>query len=746
MRSRGESRSYETSGYAFQTMSWLEKLLGRRGDPAAVGTTTGEGGHDSPNLGAGSLPVRSDNPIQHAADDTLSRSPLAGSLVGQVLGMDATQGLVVGVLGPWGSGKTSLINLARLDFERRGVPILDFNPWMFSGAQQLVDSFFIELASQLKVRPDLAEVGKGLEDYGEAFSGFVWLPVVGPWVERARGATKLLAQVMQRRKEGVQGRRQKLEEALTKLDRPIVVVLDDIDRLSTSEIRDVFKLVRLTASFPNVVYLVAFDRSRVESALADQGIPGRDYLEKILQVAVDVPPIPRSVLDKQIFAAIDTALSGIANPGPFDQHDWPDLFAEVVRPLIRSMRDVRRYAMAVKGTVTGLEGQVALADALALESIRIFMPDVFALLHASIDGLTTTSDGFSRRDDPPHLKAQIEELLGVADSRSEIIRSVIRRLFPAGSRHIPYGSHYGSDWSAKWLTTRRVAHEDILRYYLERVEGDSLRAFLDAEAAARHLADRTAFDAQLRSLDADRLQDVVASLEIYEDKFVPEQVVPGTVVLMNLLPDLPKRARGMFELDTSMAVTRVTYRLLRSLKDPEKVDGAVRAILPALTTLSSRFNVITQVGHREDAGHKLITKESDDALLRAWRDEVRQASAAQVTQEWDLLRVLYAAKFEADSSEPVFEVPGSPELTLALLRAAKSESRRQAMDSRAVRRSMQLNWDALTKLCGSEEDLRGRVEALRAASELGENDQVLIQLAERYLAGWRPGPFGDDDE
>jgi len=243
---------------------------------------------------------------------------MATMFAGQVLALDVSEGVVVGVLGRWGSGKTSFVNLARAEFERAGATILDFNPWMFSGAQQLVESFFVELSAQLKIRPDLAQVGEGLEEYGEAFSGMGWLPLVGPWIERGREASQILAKVLQRRKEGVGGRRRKVERALRDLAGPIIVVLDDIDRLSTSEIRDIFKLVRLTASFPNVVYVVAFDRARVESALAEEGIPGRDYLEKILQVALDLPLIPNQVLVRQVLTSIDSALQGVAPPGPFD--------------------------------------------------------------------------------------------------------------------------------------------------------------------------------------------------------------------------------------------------------------------------------------------------------------------------------------------------------------------------------------------------------------------------------------------
>lgn len=317
---------------------------------------------------------------------------------------------MIGVLGPWGSGKTSFVNLARARLEDESITVLDFNPWMFSGAEQLVESFFVELASQLRLKPGLGEIGKDLEDYGETFSGLAWLSLVGPWVERGWTASKLIARILQRRREGVGGRRQKLEAALQALDKPLVVVLDDIDRLTTSEIRDIFKLIRLTANFPNVIYLAAFDRKRVEDALAEHGIPGRDYLEKILQVGVDLPAVPDSVLHRQVFKAIDGAIEGVEPRAPFSETVWPDAYMEVIRPLLRNMRDVRRFAAAVHGAVVDLGGQIELVDVLALEAIRVFLPDVFNLMPRAVDGLTTTSGiSYGGRGDPPTSRSRLRD-------------------------------------------------------------------------------------------------------------------------------------------------------------------------------------------------------------------------------------------------------------------------------------------------------------------------------------------------
>jgi KAP-like P-loop domain-containing protein len=688
------------------------------------------------------MSITGDNPIRRLEDDALGRAGVARAFAQQVLALDATEGVVVGVLGAWGSGKTSFINLTRDGFQRAGSAILDFNPWMFSGAEQLVESFFVELAAQLKIRPGLAEVGKHLEDYGETFSGMAWLPLVGPWIERGRGATKLLGKILQRRKEGVGGRRAKLETALSNLDKPIVVVLDDIDRLSTSEIRDVFKLVRLTASFPNIIYIVAFDRVRVEEALAEQGVPGRDYLEKILQVAVDLPAVPGHVLNRQIFSAVNDALADIDKTGPFDEQVWPDVFTEIIRPLIRNMRDVRRYAAAIHGTVGALNEQIALADVLALEAVRVFLPDVFSRLHAAVDSLTTPSgSSYGGRGDPAQFKVRVDGLIEAAGVHGEVVRAMIQRLFPAGQWHIG-GSHYGGDWKSRWLKERRIAHEEILRFYLERVAGERLQAFTDAERAWAYMADRDALDGYLRSLEAARLEDIIASLEAYEDQFAPQHVVPGTIVLLNLLPDLPERQRGLFEFGGRLVVTRVTYRLLRSLNDPVAVEDAVRRILPELKSLSAKFELISDVGYREGAGHKLVSEMAAAEFEKAWRAEVRSASLDDLAKESDLARVFLVAKREAEPSEGPLNIGDTPQLTLGLLRSARSDMLSQPMGSRAVRRFPRLAWDVLIELYGDEAILRERIEGLKATRP--DCVDELIELADKYLGGWRPKNFETD--
>ena len=678
-----------------------------------------------------------DNPIENPEEDAIGRISDAQNFAQHVLALNTKEGVVVGVLGPWGSGKTSFINLARNEFEEEEVPILDFNPWMFSGAAQLVESFFIELAAQLKIRRGLAEIGKDFEAYGEIFSGLGWLPVVGTWSEGIRGAMKIGGKFLQRRKEGVGGRRRKIEKALSALDKPIVVILDDIDRLETSEIRDVFKLVRLTANFPNVIYIVAFDRDRVEKALDDQGVPGRDYLEKILPVAFDLPVVPSHVLRQQISSALDDALNNIENTGPFDEKIWPDVFMKIILPLMRNMRDVRRYAAIVPSTIKSLDGQIELADLLALEAIRIFLPDVFKLLHSNIDGLTTNFVSASTHGDPAHLKTQVNDLVKAAGDQSRVVESMIRRLFPAGGYCIG-GIARSSGWEQEWLRKRRVAHADILRLYLEHLANENMQAVMGAEQAWKHIANRDAFDNYLSSLDPEQLQGVITSLEIFEGEFTSEHVVSGTIVLLNLLP-LPERERGMFDWPSRISVTRVVLRLLRSLNDSAKVEKAVCQILPELRSLSSKLELINIVGYQERVGHKLVSEQMASEFDKAWREEVRSASVNALSEEHEILRIFLRMKQATGPSESPLSIEDSPKLTLSLLRAACDEIRSQAGGSRAVQRSPRLFWDALTELYGDEATLKERIESLKAAKLDGADD--LLGLADKYLGGWRDDPF-----
>lgn len=136
------------------------------------------------NKNGKSTSLPGDNPIRDQGDDTLERTVPAEAFARQVLGLDASGSAAVGVFGPWGSGKTSFINLARRTFECKGVPVLDFNPWLFSGVEQLVERFFAELSASMGMKNELKEIGEAFGKYGAVLNAVAGVPSSLPWAQK----------------------------------------------------------------------------------------------------------------------------------------------------------------------------------------------------------------------------------------------------------------------------------------------------------------------------------------------------------------------------------------------------------------------------------------------------------------------------------------------------------------------------------------------------------------------------------
>jgi len=64
------------------------------------------------------------------------------------------------------------------------------------------------------------------------------------------------------------------------------------------------------------------------------------------------------------------------------------------------------------------------------------------------------------------------------------------------------------------------------------------------------------------------------------------------------------------------------------------------------------------------------------------------------------------------------------------------------MGSRAVQRSARRAWKEPIELYGDEDVLRERIEQLKAVAPGGSDE--LLQLADKYISGWRPKDTGRD--
>ncbi|VXC06303.1 KAP family P-loop NTPase fold protein [Curtobacterium sp. 8I-2] len=679
-----------------------------------------------------------DNPIGSSDDDTLGRAPVAREFAESVRLLDASRGAVVGILGAWGSGKTSFVNMMREEFRSAPeMPVIEFNPWLFSGTQQLSEAFFREISAALRVSPNakLGTIADNLEKYGDVLSPLAMLPYVGAWYDRSFKAAKTATRLIEDRRRGTGSLKQDVTSELKKLPQPVVVVIDDIDRLTTPEIRDVFKLVRLTANFANVIYLLAFDRHRVEAALSEDGIPGRDYLEKIVQVSLDLPAVSEGHLRSQVSERLGVVVQGIENLR-FSSEEWADVYFDIVEPMISNLRDVTRFVLSAQGTLRALGADIEAVDLLALEAIRVFRPDIFRLFEQSRRTLTTVSAGYGSQDLSKE-KLEVSRILEAAGPDADAVNQLLTRLFPAAQRYMS-GTHYGADFSEVWKRNHRVAHIAYADLYFGRLVSSELLAARWAEGALEAMSDRCALASHIEAIPPEQIEDALIALGALASEFRQEMVIPSAATLLSTVDLIPERdQRGMFDMmRPDLVVSRVVLQLLRLLPTEPEREAAVEAILLLLNSYSSQELLLRDVGHQENVGAKLISVAEADRLEHQFVASVMAKHSDVPSREFSLLRVYWiAGKRLGDRYvPPTFE---NVDEIRSLLRSGRTVARSQTSGSRHVRTEARLWWDGLIGVFGGEAPLRAAVVRLEEV----DGQSPLVELGMRYAAGWRP-----DDE
>lgn len=708
---------------------------------------------------SGARRVRADEPITIPSQDRLERREFASTLAEDVRGSPRTSGFVIALTGSWGEGKTSVINLVESDFKARDdAVVVHFNPWLFSGTEQLVEHFFDELIGQLRETKSerLASVASALETYGRVVAPLRFLPWIGEALRTSGELAATASQSVRGTAGSARARATELRERLTALDTPIVVVVDDLDRLRHDEIIDVMRLVRLVGDFPNLVYLLAYDRDRVEEALGEGDVTrGRAYLEKIVQVSHTLPP----VRDQALVDLLATNLSEVVrdlSAYKFDNDHFVNLFWAGTRELFRTARDVRRFTNVLPATLALVGDEVDLGDVLVLESLRVLVPDTFAIIVGAPEAFTTThSIGTydDRRDEV--YKTVVQSALDAAGPHRHTLEAVLPKLFPAAERHLG-GSHYGPDWLTTWRRQRRVANPDVLRIFLGRRVPPGSVAAARVEAIFRALEDPDELDALLSALEPAQLEHVLSRLRGYEREFPTNTPEIAISVLSRHGARLPDGRRGMYGFGADLELSRVIYRLLRNL-EPEQVERAVRA--SNFSDLSRHYDVVRIVGHRENSGHRLVEESAAKQLESDLRATVLGASAEDLTIERDLVPLigLILEDDEDGGLAQVREWADDDEFFIALVRHALMISLGNTLGEAAVRRTVQLHWPRLVHLLGADLLRRrfGEIEDSRIEHDPHDDTREAWrqgleylddpEMADRDVQRW-PSRSDDDDE
>lgn len=692
---------------------------------------------DHPKKAANTINYFADNPISTASEDLLQRSKFAERIVREIDMIDASQGYVLAVMGQWGSGKTSVLNLVKEQLSNSGTILVEYNPWLLSGVEELVDGLFREINAKLNKKgvKYRAAIDK-IIDYGEMLTPLTSVPVVGAWANGVLMPFQVMAKRRNLRTTSVVEQKEQVAEALANLDSSIVVIVDDIDRLDRTEVREIFKLVRLTANFPNVIYLLSFDRIRVENALAEDGVPGRAYLEKIVQNGFEIPMIPRKVLTREVAQALDSALEQVKVR--LDREVWDNTLLNIVVPAIKNMRDVRRLAMAVRSTAAALTDSVEVSDIVALESMRLFLPDAFWYLVAYQlpEGNSKINADEIRGKDEKEIN--ISQALSNAPQDEAIIDAFLRITLPTSSYYDPGIFSAGIGGLGEYLRKRRVAYSEVRKVYLEQVLPDRLIAFANAEIIYQLTDDSAALAHELNAIADDELEDVISDLGRFAGKYSEVGVVNVIVAILGTMTRLPRHDdRSVFMPEVRFNVTYTIGKILEQYqRNGGAVEAAVDAIIPRLRSLSARLELILLIGHIPDAGRRLVSPSYAQQLQKQYEQDVTVMPIDHLVHEDNPLRVLIAPVYWGSHIAHTIDAAAPLSVHYAVFRSAERENRRQSFEDAHVHRTPVLAWG---ELCGVYSDESTIEQVYKKMCEAPESDSAnLLELIKKYLDGWRP--------
>jgi predicted KAP-like P-loop ATPase len=602
-----------------------------------------------------------DNPIQAPDADVLGRGAFVTAVSNEIRKWNGKTSLVIGLHGKWGDGKTSVVNLLVPTLIEGGLRVLRFNAWEWSSSDDLTDAFFDEVSVQLgrSSRKDNAELAKAMRRYGTRLKGgassFIFLlPLfkgllyacalfcfVGIWESLfwvrlvaailagfaavVMGVSKLLPMVADaifpndaESLPSLERLKLELVTALEKSTERILIVIDDIDRLAPDQLADVTRLVKANGDLPRVCYLLVGDRRVMADHLGIAlKLDGPEYLEKIIQLSFDLPAIEQTKLNSFFWGGLNEILSDEVTGRDFEVDRWGQVYWSGLVASLGNLRSAKRLLASLRIAFALTVGKLALevnqVDLIAIETVRLFEPNLYRALRQSKSALTNSS---TDRENPDARAEQVvaEILKDVDVKRHEQWRSLIRLLFPYmdTGRNITYGPHNVRSWAASQRICSPSYFDRYFRFGVgeEEISTSDLHVFLGPGTREEYRDALSSF--ALR----DKLPEIIAGLRERVDNISVAQVEPLVLAIFDVGDVLSPRSEQMFGASASMQGEFLVQDLLKRVPDSdarEVVDRVFRSSEGIRMPVEILRNFL---GHQHE---KRLERFLCDADLEEWK-------------------------------------------------------------------------------------------------------------------------------
>lgn len=580
-----------------------------------------------------------DQPITGRAEDRFNRAPFATRIAETIARRVDPSSIVLGLFGPWGDGKTSMLEMMQEALEPYpNVIVVRFNPWHFQSEDLLLRGFFATLADAMgQSLPNMKEkAGELLKKYGSVLS--LASLTVGGLVqvtpgETAKGVGEAMSNV------GLDELRTRIERMLDEANKRLVILIDDIDRLDREETHAIFKLVKLSASFRHTSYVLAFDDIVVSAALGERygagGAPaGRAFLEKIIQVPLNLPPVDENSLRQLALEGVQNALNqaGIELTQPqvdaFIRH-----FDDALLPRLETPRRAKLFSNALLFALPILKGEVNPVDLMLIEGIRVIYPHLYAGIREN-PAIFLQGGRDERRNARQGAVSRIDSLIEnttpelTADERETLKSRLLEPLFPRISN-----MGYGGEWDGIWGAEQKASSNQYFkRYFTYSVPVGDVP---DAHVATLCESAPTASDTEKRVLleafaARQGLPRLISRLRQREESLTQIQA-SALIIAFAKNGDLLPRERGMMMLaDTRAKAGMLIAGLLRQIPAGESRQAEAERAIQIAMPVGFAMECIRWIRHYEDKPpeKRVLADEGEAPLREILTARIEEADAA----------------------------------------------------------------------------------------------------------------------
>lgn len=423
----------------------------------------------------------SDSPIKDLGEDYLQQEKFVNRLKSVITDYNSQDSLTIQLRGEWGSGKSSVLNMLKNSLEEdseKGPLVMYFNPWNFSTKNELIKSFFKELSVIFKENMGDEEFSKLNDFLNLIMSSVVSLtPLFGAdsffsiianifsniliWISKRSVDEKNLVDV-----------KNKLNSLLIKNNRKIVVMVDDIDRLTNIEIEQVFQLTKSIADFSNMIYILAYDEKYAITALENNGIhQPKEYIKKINQLQLDIPKANKLNLKEIFFERISEIIK--KNHLNFDYYIIEDIYYSYLTNYFSTIRDINRYLNTLSFYLPLIKERVYINDFLRLTILQVFEYDIYLKIKNNPEMFVESYDfDYLISNHIPSIyyihekkaKEFYEELYKLADNE-EIVKKILYGLFPK-LLYLEQNDKFKFKFNdSEYITDFRIASSRSFNYY-----------------------------------------------------------------------------------------------------------------------------------------------------------------------------------------------------------------------------------------------------------------------------------------